>query len=138
MSSSVNSFPELFIPYIYFFILNSISKQLAYSGYYSPYVLYNFTKTLCLTLSCRNSPMKSNCCTLDLLFLVSSKEYFRFLIGDFGDQVSRIIYLFCKYLLTKIIVFNLSILPSYWIFPFMHPYMVSLYLPFSGSYIRKV
>ena len=43
-----------------YFILIGIPKYLAYSGKYSPFLLSNFTITLCLTMDCRNAQMKPN------------------------------------------------------------------------------
>ena len=60
--------------------------------------------------------MKSNWCTLDLCLSASTKKYFKFLIDAFVAQVSPIFSLLCKYPLTTIINFNLSRLPSDWIF----------------------
>ena len=59
------------------------------------------------------------------------------LLDDVGTQVSLIIYLFFKSHLTTILNYNLSRLPSYWIFAlqtFMHGVTGS---PISGSTIIK-
>ena len=73
-------------------------------------------KTLCMTLACRNTPMKSSWCNLELLLVASAKKYFLFLIDAVEAQVSPIISLFCKYYLNIILNLNLSRLPSDWVF----------------------
>ena len=82
--------------------------------------------------------MKYNWCTLALLLEASPKKYFRVLIYDVGDQVSPTTYLFCTSPLTTILNFNLSRLPSYWIFSLHISTNGFNALPFYGSFIRKV
>ena len=57
--------------------------------------------------------MKYNQFNLALLLEAYCRKYFRVLVDAFLYQVSPIIYIFCKSLLTKILNFNLSRLPSY-------------------------
>ena len=132
VSSSANRLSSLVVPCIYFFSINSIPKYLAYSGKYSPYLLSELINNICFTLACINSSMKYNWCTLALLLEVYAKKCFRFLIDSIGDQLSPMISLLFKSPLTTIINFNLSRIPSYWIFPCIHPCKVSLDLPSLG------
>ena len=86
--------------------------------------MYDSTKALCFTLACRNFPMKSNCCNPALFLEEYDRKYFRLLIDAVGDQVSRMIYLFCNYPLSKILNFNLSRLLS--------DYLFAIYIPMQG------
>ena len=85
VSLSEYNFTGLFIPYNDYFSLNCIRKKLRYSGKYSPYLLSNFRKTLCLTLACRDDPIKYNCCTLALCLAEYAKKYFRALTDSVRD-----------------------------------------------------
>ena len=81
--------------------------------------------------------MKSNYWTLALCLAESSKKYFKVLMEAVGEQVSPTNSLFCRFPPTTIISFNLSLLPSDWIFflyTSMHGVKVSL---FFGSWTRK-
>ena len=60
--------------------------------------------------------MEFNWCTLYLCLEEYAKKYFRVLIDDVVNQVYPIISLFCKYHFNTIINFNLSRLPSDFIF----------------------
>ena len=115
--SSENIFLELVIPH---------------SDNYSPYLLYNF-KNLFLILAYKDTPMKSNWCNICLCLEESSKKYFSVLIDSVGAQLSPIISLFYKSLLTRILNFNFSRLPSDLFLSCGRPCMVSLGIPFLGS-----
>ena len=90
-----------------------ISLRVAFSHVY---LMSNLTKTLFFTLTCKNYPMKSNLWTLDLCLAASARKYFKVFMEAVDDQVSQTIDLFLKSPLTTILSFNLSRLPSYWIF----------------------
>ena len=111
------------MPYIDFFNINDLPKLLQYSGNYSQYLISDFTNTLCFALACRNFPMKTNWFTIALLLEAYDSNYFRFIIGNIGDQVYPIISLFRKSPLTTILNFNLSRLTSDCIFIYTHPCM---------------
>ena len=78
------------------------------------------------TWACRNYTMKSKCCTLDLFCDAYARKYFGFITDAVGDQVSPIKSLFFKCPLTTILNFNLSRLPSDFIFLYSHIWRVSL------------
>ena len=135
--SPANLFPDLFMPYIDFFGLNGLTKYLQYSGKYSPYLLPNFKKIICLKFAFRNAPMKYNWCNLALFWEASTRKYFRVLIDSIGDQVSPIIYFFYKSPLTTIINFNLSIPLSDCTFSLYTSIHGVTGYPFLGSSIRS-
>ena len=76
----------------------------------------NLTKTLFFTLACKNAPMKSYWWNPDLCLAASARKYFKFLMEAVGDQLSLTISLFYISPLTTVLNFNLSRLPSDWIF----------------------
>ena len=98
----------------------------------------NFTNTLLLTFSCKNSPMKYNRWTLSLCLVASDKKYFIFLMGAVGDQVPPTSSLFQRSPLTTIINFNLSRLPSDWVFAFYTSMHVNTGSSFFGYSTRNV
>ena len=73
--------------------------------------------------------MNTNWYDIVLCLGASYKKSFRGLADYVWCQVSPIISLFCKYPITKILNFNLSRLPSDWIFPYSYQCMVSLDIP---------
>ena len=90
------------------------------------------------TLAYKNAPIKSNWWTIALCLDASVRKYFNVLMEAVGDQVSPTNSLFCRSPLTTILIFNLSRLPSDWIFTLytsMHGVTGS---PSFWSSIRKV
>ena len=86
----------------------------------------------------KNAPMKSNWWSLALCLSAYDRKYFKVLMEAVGDLVYPTISLFFKSPLTKILNFNLSILPLDWILAFytsMHGVTVS---PSFWSSTRKV
>ena len=98
----------------------------------------NFTNTLFFNFTCKNAPMKYNWWTLDLCLAASAKKYFKVLMEAIGDQVYPTISLFYISPLTTVLNFNLSRIPSDWIFA-LYPSMHGVTGSTSSWYsIRKV
>ena len=82
--------------------------------------------------------MKPSWFTIALCLEASDKKYFRVLIDAVGDLMSPLIYLLCKYPLTTIINFNLSIIKSDYVFTLFKSMHIVTGSPLPGSLIRKL